>query len=281
MVRGRLEIRPAVPADEAAIRRLLARSARPCVRSGWWEESLGTETFLLAFADDRLVGALLALPDDGPVAWVRLGALAPEIPASVWLDATLPRLEAPLRALDTHMLAWTDVGGWLGEALRARGFRPLARLVSLMKNDRRLPPGPPRPPCSVRPATAQDIPALAVLDHRAFPPPWWFSPATLERIRREAACFLVAERDGLLIGYTEARLADHGAHIGRLAVAEPFRRQGVGTFLLRTVLTRLWERGVEEITLNTQEDNRSSRRLYERFSFRPVGPRTVAWSRSL
>jgi hypothetical protein len=205
MVRARLEIRPAVPADEAAIRRLLARSARPCVRSWWWEEHLGAETFLLAFADDRLVGALLALPDDSPVAWVRLGVLAPEIPAGLWLDATLPRLEPPLQALNARMLAWTDVGGWLGEALRARDFHPLTRLVSLVKDDRRLPPTPPGPPCSVRPATAEDIPALAGLDHQAFPPPWWFSAATLERIRREAACFLVAERDGLLIGYVEAR----------------------------------------------------------------------------
>ena len=281
MVRGLLEIRPAVPADEAAIRRLLARSARPCVRSWWWEEYLGAETFLLAFADDRLVGALLALPDDSPVAWVRLSVLAPEIPAGLWLDATIPRLEPPLQALNARMLAWTDVGGWLGEALRAREFHPLTRLVSLVKDDRRLPPAPPGPPCSVRPATAEDIPALAGLDHQAFPPPWWFSAATLERIRQEAACFLVAERDGLLIGYVEARPADHGAHIGRLAVAPLFQRQGVGAFLLRTVLTRLWEKGVEEVTLNTQEDNRSSRHLYERFGFRPVGPRIVAWWRTL
>ncbi len=281
MVCGHLQIRPAGPADEAAIRRLLARSARPSVRSGGWEEHLGAETFLLALADGVPVGALLALPDDGPVAWVRLGVLAPEIPAGLWLDATLPPLEPPLRALNARALAWTDVGGWLGEALRARGFRPLARLVTLKKDDRRLPPMPPDTPCAVRPARAEDIPALARRDHEAFPPPWWFSAATLERIRREALCFLVAERDGLLIGYAEARPADHGAHIGRLAVAPSFQRQGVGGFLLRTALSRLWEQGIQEVTLNTQEDNVASRRLYERFGFRPFGPRIVAWWRPL
>ncbi|MBC7227458.1 MAG: GNAT family N-acetyltransferase [Thermoflexales bacterium] len=281
MVGSLLEIRPAVPADEATIRRLLARSARPCVRSWWWEDSLGAETFLLALADGYPVGALLALPDDGPVAWVRLGVLAPEIPAGLWLDAVLPRLELPLRALGARALAWTDVGGWTGEALRARGFSPLARLVTLAKDDRSLPRMPPDIPCTVRPARAEDIPALARLDHDAFPPPWWFSAATLERIRQEAACFLVAERDGLLIGYTEARPADHGAHIGRLAVAPPFQRQGVGSLLLRTTLSQLWKQGVGEVTLNTQEDNIASRRLYERFGFRPVGPRIIAWWRAL
>lgn len=281
MVGGLLEIRPAVQADEAAIRRLLSRSARPCVRSWWWEEHLGTETFLLALADGYLVGALLALPDDSPVAWVRLGVLAPEIPAGLWLDATLPDLEAPLRALGARALAWTDVGGWIGEALRARGFRPLAHLVTLMKDDRRLPPMPPGAPCTVRPARAEDIPALARLDHDAFPPPWWFSAATLERIRQEAACFLVAEREGFPIGYAEARPSNHGAHIGRLAVAPSFQRQGVGNLLLRTVLSRLWQQGVKEVTLNTQVDNLASRRLYERFGFQPVGSRITAWWRAL
>ncbi len=281
MARAHLQIRPAVPADEAAIRRLLARSARPSVRSWWWEDCLGAETFLLALADGVPVGALLALPDSGPVAWVRLGVLAPEIPAGLWLDATLPQLEPPLRAQGARALAWTDGGGWLGESLRARGFRPLARLVTLKKDDRRLPPVPQAAPCTVRPAQAEDIPALARLDREAFPPPWWFSAATLERVRQEALCFLVAERDGFLIGYTEARPADHGAHIGRLAVTPPFQRQGVGGFLLRTVLSQLGEQGIQEVTLNTQEDNIASRRLYERFGFRPFGPRIVAWWRAL
>lgn len=281
MVSGPLEIRPAVPADKAAIQRLLARSARPCVRSGQWEECLGAETFLLALAGGYLVGALLALPDDNPVAWVRLGVLAPEIPVGLWLDAALPRLGPPLRALGARALAWTDVGGWIGGGLRARGFRLLARLVTLMKDDRRLPPMPPGAPCAVRPARAGDIPALVRLDHDAFPPPWWFSAATLKRTLEEAICFLVAERDGLLIGYAEARPAEHGAHIGRLAVASPFQRQGVGGLLLGTVLSRLWEQGMKEVTLNTQEDNIASRRLYERFGFRPLSPRVMAWWRTL
>ncbi|MCS7178632.1 MAG: GNAT family N-acetyltransferase [Anaerolineae bacterium] len=281
MVRGLLEIRPAVRADEAAIRRLLDRSARPCVRSWWWEEHLGTETFLLTLADGYLVGALLALPDDSPVAWVRLGVLAPEIPAGLWLDATLPHLEAPLRALGARALAWTDVGGWMGEALRTRRFRLLAYLVTLRKDDRFLPPMPSSAPCTVRPAQAEDIPHLVCLDHDAFPSPWWFSAATLEHIRQEAACFLVAERDGLLVGYAEARSANHGAHIGRLAVAPGFQRRGVGSYLLRTVLLRLWQQGVKAVTLNTQVDNVASRRLYERFGFQPVGSRITAWWRAL
>ncbi len=276
-----VEIRRAVPADEEIIRRLLARSRRPCVCSWWWEEALGAETFLLALVEEHPVGALLALLDAGPTAWVRLSALNPEIPVGLWLDATLPRLQAPLEAIGARTLAWTDVGGWLGDPLRARGFRPLTRLINLAKRGRWLPPQEPGLPCSIRPVTAEDIPEVACLDHEAFPPPWWFSAFTLDRLRQETACFLVAEREGVLVGYTEARWAEWGAHIGRLAVAPAFQGQGVGSRLLAAVLSRLWEMGVREVTLNTQEDNIPSQRLYQKFGFQPMGKRIVVWNRSL
>lgn len=276
-----LEVRRAVPADEEAIRRLLIRSRRPYVCSWWWEEVLGAETFLLALVEGHPVGALLALRDAGPTAWVRLGALTSEIPTGLWLDATLPHLWAPLGVQGARMLAWTDVGSWLGEPLRVRGFQPLTRLINLVKRDFSLPVLPPGFPCSIRPGEAKDVPELACLDHEAFPPPWWFSATTLERILQETACFLVAEWEGILIGYIEARWAEWGAHIGRLAVAPPFQGQKVGAQLLAVVLSRLWEMGVRDITLNTQEDNIPSQRLYQKFGFLPAGQRIVVWSRSI
>jgi ribosomal protein S18 acetylase RimI-like enzyme len=186
----------------------------------------------------------------------------------------------PLRRQGARLLAWMDVGEWAGPALKARGFAPLTRLVTMVKKNRWLPPAVVEGVC-LRPGMTADIPALTRLDHAAFSPPWWLSGATLERLRRESACFLVAERGDACLGYVEARLVEHGAHIGRLAVDPRAQGQGLGGFLLAGALSRLWERGVERVTLNTQEENLTSRRLYTRFGFHPVGRRVVAWGRGL
>ncbi|HEC34835.1 MAG TPA: GNAT family N-acetyltransferase, partial [Chloroflexi bacterium] len=112
-------------------------------------------------------------------------------------------------------------------------------------------------------------------------PPWWLSSTTLKRLQRESACFLVAERAGRCVGYVEARVVETGAHIGRLVVAPRAQGQGSGGLLLAGALSRLWKLGIEWVTLNTQEDNHASRRLYTRFGFRPIGLRAVAWERSI
>lgn len=275
-----LEIRPAVPADEPAIRHLLTHSPRPSVHAWPWEEHLGQEVFWVALFHKRVVGALLAWPDAGPVAWVRLGALGSGIGAGPWLDQILPPLLGPLRRLGARLLAWMDVGGWAGPALKARGFAPLTRLVTMVKETHWLPP-PRAREGRLRPATAADIPALARLDHAAFSPPWWLSSATLHRLQQESACFLVAEREGRRLGYVEARVFRQEAHIGRLAVSPQAQGQGIGGSLLAGALSRLWGLGVERVSLNTQEENLTSRRLYSRFGFYPVGERVVAWKRGI
>jgi RimJ/RimL family protein N-acetyltransferase len=47
------------------------------------------------------------------------------------------------------------------------------------------------------------------------------------------------------------------------------------------VLGCLWQRGARRVTLNTQEDNRTSQHLYLRFGFNPVGRLITAWQRAI
>lgn len=276
----RLSVRPAVPADEAAIRALLFRASRTPVTDWPWAAHLGEEGFLLALSGGQAVGALLAWTDDGPVAWVRLSVLEEGLGVGRWLDQSLPLLLPALRRQGAQSLAWADVTEWVGPALQARGFRPLTRLVSLAKDTVSLPPVRANG-VNLRAGTAADIPALVRLDHAAFLPPWWLSRATLERLCGESTCFLVAERDGRCLGYVEARLSRPGAHIGRLAVDPAEQGRGIGAALLAAALAQLWALGVGHVTLNTQAENRASRRLYARFGFRPVGRQVTVWEREL
>ncbi|HEY74560.1 MAG TPA: GNAT family N-acetyltransferase [Thermoflexia bacterium] len=278
--RPSMEVCVARPEDAAEIRRLLTSTSRRLAYSEPWETYLGRETALLTRLRERLVGVLVAHVDAGPVAWVRVAALADGLEIGAWLDRVLPVLAAGLWRARARTLAWADVGGWAGPALRRRGFRCSTRLITFVKEDRSLPPLP-STSVVLRPAREEEVDRLARLDHAAFTPPWWLSPQTLLRMVRRSACFLVAEREGECVGYVEGHWIRRGAHIGRLAVAPLFEGQGIGGRLLAEALRRLWQQGVQRVTLNTQEDNLRSRRLYARFGFHPIGRPINVWERLL
>lgn len=275
-----IETRVATSADEGAIRRMLKRATRLPVQNWYWEDHLGEEVFQLALADGRPMGALLAWADVAPAAWVRLAVLMPAVTVGPWLDHSLPAIAAALRRRGARWLGWMDAGGWAGPALASRGFTSRTRLVTMVKSDRVLPEMP-APEVRVRTVRAEDVADLVRIDRAAFTPPWWLSRDSLDRMRDESICFLVVERELRPVGYAEARLTRYGAHIGRLAVTPALQGRGIGRRLLRETLSCLWQHGVAQVTLNTQEANRTSQQLYGRLGFRPFGRRIMVWERGL
>ncbi|MBN1179268.1 MAG: hypothetical protein JXD18_08660, partial [Anaerolineae bacterium] len=126
-------------ADEPLVQHLLTHTERPAIRNWHWWEHVGEETFLVTLSGGVPVGVLMACRDAGPVAWVRIAALASHVAVGEWLDLCLPRLIPPLRRQGTRRLGWLDVGGWAGAALRARWFQRETWLVTLGKGDHHLP----------------------------------------------------------------------------------------------------------------------------------------------
>jgi ribosomal protein S18 acetylase RimI-like enzyme len=204
----------------------------------------------------------------------------PAVTVNEWLDRSLPPITAALRRQGARWLGWMDAGGWAGSALARRGFNSQTRLVTMVKSDRFLPPMS-GTDIGVRSIQVSDMADLLRIDRAAFTPPWWLSEETLNRMRSESICFLLAEREGRSVGYAEARLTRYGAHIGRLAVMPVLQGQGIGQRLLRETLRLLWQHEVAQVTLNTQEANRTSRKLYHRLGFHSHGRRIAVWERGL
>lgn len=92
-------------------------------------------------------------------------------------------------------------------------------------------------------------------------------PVELEWDGLDADCFhvLAVEAGGKPIG--TARLQLNG-HIGRMAVLKEWREQGVGSALLRRLLTEIGNREVQQAVLNAQTD---AVRFYQKFGFQIVG----------
>jgi GNAT superfamily N-acetyltransferase len=74
---------------------------------------------------------------------------------------------------------------------------------------------------------------------------------------------LIAERDGVAVGYVFYRPLDKLVHLAHLAVASTARRSGAGRALVREVARRAKEHGCTRMFLNVKPDNAAAIALYE------------------
>jgi ribosomal protein S18 acetylase RimI-like enzyme len=131
----------------------------------------------------------------------------------------------------------------------------------------------------VRPAVTADYEAVAELwrdfDHE-LPPPTHEGPADVEKELAEVAeiieseVALVAEDDdGTPIGFALAR--NRGSGFGTLTdlyVSRDARRSGIGTELMRGVLSALRAQGITQLDLEVLASNAMARSLYARWGLR-------------
>ncbi len=276
-----LQAKRATPGDWLDIERLIQRAYRRLPRLWWWEEHLSDDLFVVLERRGEIVGALLAWPDESPVAWVRLAGLDDSLEIGQWLDLTLPLIIEELRRRGTRSLAWMDYGDWAGPHLERRGFARLVEVTTLAKFDRALPALRDLSTHYLRPAADGDIPATVAVDRIAFTPHWWHSEESMRRRAATAFHFMVAEVAGTVVGYAEGELHPPDAHLNRIALHPDYQGRGIGAALLHDALHAFWRGGAEQVTLNTQVNNHPARRLYRRFGFEEMGSTVTAWELQL
>ena len=100
-------------------------------------------------------------------------------------------------------------------------------------------------------------------------------PFSEEGYRREAddpkAVTLVAERDGVIIGYANLWNISGDVTLNNIAVKESERSNGAGTRLMEEILSRFAD--CEFLTLEVRRSNEGAIRFYRRFGFVQVGLR--------
>jgi len=228
------------------------------------------------------IGVTLHLSPYHPkqVAWLRL-VLPGDAPRhDQALDQAWERLRADLTAEGVSQVGMLSLDPWIETPVARWGFARTNAVITL-RRDAGPVPDPPQPPLHIREVRAADLEAVADLDGMAFESIWHHNRATLESASRQAATFTVLEDEQKLLGYQLSTWHIDTGHLARLAIRPDVKGQGLGGLLVGEMIRFFKERNIQHITVNTQEDNTASQRLYKRLGFEPVGHSVDFWSINL
>jgi ribosomal protein S18 acetylase RimI-like enzyme len=221
---------------------------------------------LLAWHGNILHGVIAVSEVLGGATWLRLAAVADNAdPASV-ITALWAALRPHLILKGIDVVGVLLLRGWLEEYLAPLGFHYAEEIVTLRRNGSDVLP-PLRDDINIRPAYWNDVPMVVDIDHTAFGPLWQMGSRSLRQASRMAASFTLAEFRGEVVGYQLSTQHADGGHLARLAVIPSAQGYGIGGALLGVTLRQFARRNITTVSVNTQETNVQSQRLYERYGF--------------
>ncbi len=126
--------------------------------------------------------------------------------------------------------------------------------------------------------TAAYLDEVATIENDCFSHPW--SRRSLEsELQNETSRFLVAVEDGRVIGYIGMSAVIDEGYLFNVAVDRQYRKKGVGSALVRELVTFCQKRNYAFLTLEVRESNAPAISLYSRFGFVRVGERKNYYSK--
>ena len=125
--------------------------------------------------------------------------------------------------------------------------------------------------------SAEHLDGVEALENACFSHPW--SRQSLEsELENEQSLFYAAVEDGQVIGYIGMSFVLDEGYIYNVAVDGNHRKNGVGSALIRTLVTHCKKEGFAFLTLEVRESNAAARSLYRHFGFIKVGERKNYYS---
>ena len=125
--------------------------------------------------------------------------------------------------------------------------------------------------------TAAHLDEVAAIESDCFSHPW--SRRSLEsELQNETSRFLVAVEDGKVIGYIGMSAVIDEGYLFNAAVDSHYRKKGVGSALVRELVTWCQKHDFAFLTLEVRESNAPAIALYSRFGFVRVGERKNYYS---
>lgn len=114
----------------------------------------------------------------------------------------------------------------------------------------------------IRPARDDDVVAIAALETELFGADQWSAQAGI-----------VAEEDGIVVGYAAVLVADDVADLVRIAVAVSHRRRGIAGAVLAEAYVAARTEGAERMLLEVAESNVGAQAFYAAQGFAEISRR--------
>ena len=125
--------------------------------------------------------------------------------------------------------------------------------------------------------TPEHVSSVAQLEKQCFSMPW-SEKAISGELTNPLSLWLVAVKNGDVVGYVGSQSVCGEADMMNIAVEEAFRRQGVGKQLVLELISQLRQREVHSLTLEVRASNNGAIDLYTCLGFMQVGRRPNYYS---
>ncbi len=119
---------------------------------------------------------------------------------------------------------------------------------------------------TVRMMEIDDLPQVMEIEEESFSVPW-SKEGFFTFLTREDTMFLAVEEKGEILGYCGTLIVLDEADVLNVVVKRERRREGIGYFMMQSVMILLKEQGVRILHLEVRKGNSEALRLYERVGF--------------
>ncbi|WP_123053318.1 ribosomal protein S18-alanine N-acetyltransferase [Clostridium sp. JN-1] len=119
----------------------------------------------------------------------------------------------------------------------------------------------------------EHIESVLVIDFLSFPTPWSRKSFEIELESNSFSRYIVAKKDGIIIGYAGMWIILDESHITNIAVHPDYRGISAGSALLESLIELSKSESVNSMTLEVRKSNLIAQKLYHKYGFIEEGLR--------
>ena len=116
----------------------------------------------------------------------------------------------------------------------------------------------------------EDLDQVMEIENDMISPPWT-REGFFTFLLKDENMFFVVEEKGRILGYCSMQTVLDEGDILNVAVTRDRQKEGIGYFLVDSMLMLAAARGIHIVHLEVRESNGSARRLYQRLGFKEDG----------